>query len=183
MSRPIVCRAYASRIAGLVLSVGIITWCGGCALIPLATLSTVVGMAGDVAPVAPAVFHAGKLDVTMMTKYDEVLPAVRQAAWDLQMHVVRDQKNGGGDWDWDFQLRDDKKEKVEITVRKCTATMCKCQVDVGLFGSEPTARLIMWRIEMHLPGEVTPGEFAADQIEFRGNSQGCRREFGGHGPV
>ncbi|HEX4055815.1 MAG TPA: DUF3568 family protein [Tepidisphaeraceae bacterium] len=137
------------------LSAGVLLACGGCALLPLATIGTIFGMAGTAVSAAPEVYSAGKLDAALRVDDGDCRRAVRRAAADLQLRIVRDQKRSGGRQRWDFELQDDRKSEIEITVEKRSAMLCWCRVDVGLFGSEPTARLVMQVIESHLPPSAT----------------------------
>ena len=127
--------------------------CTGCELIPLATLGTVLGIAGTAVSTAPEVYQAGKLDTAFMADGDKCHVAVVRAAEDLKLHLVRSRPLCGGKWD--FQLQDDFKSKIEITLQKRSPELCRCRVNVGLFGSRPTAELIMRRIEAHLPPPAT----------------------------
>lgn len=129
--------------------------CGSCELIPLATLATVFGIAGTAATTAPVVYQQGKLDTVFMADYAEVRAAVQLAARDLRLRIVRSRPASKHEPIWDYKLEDDMKSKLEITVERRSANLCRCRIDVGLFGSEPTARLIMSRISAHLPTEAT----------------------------
>ena len=127
--------------------------CSGCELIPLATLGTVLEIAGTAASTGTEVYQAGKLDTAFMADRDKCRAAVLLAANDLKLRVVRDRDQCKGKWD--FQLQDDFESKIEVTLQRRTEEMCRCRVDVGLFGSRPTAELIMHRIETHLPAPST----------------------------
>jgi len=130
--------------------------CNGCALIPLATVGAVVDIAGTAASAGPAVFKAGKLDTAFMADYAAAKSAVRVAAADLHLRILCDRsRNQRGDI-WEFELEDDQKTNIEIIIERRTAMLCLCRVDVGYFGSEPTARLVMSRIEQHLPKLPAP---------------------------
>jgi len=127
--------------------------CSGCELIPLATLGTVLGIAGTAASTGTEVYQAGKLDTAFMADRDKCRDAVLMTAHDLKLCVVRDREECKGKWD--FQLQDDLKSKIEVTLQRRTEEMCRCRVDVGLFGSRPTAELILHRIQSHLPAPST----------------------------
>jgi Protein of unknown function (DUF3568) len=122
---------------------------GGCAVIPLATFATVLGIASTAATAGPEVYQQGKLDSALMANYHDVRQAVRRAARDLGLRVLRDRQSGCG-WDWDFKLEDDRGSKMEVTIQKRAANLCRCRVNVGLFGSEPTAKLVMSQIRAEI---------------------------------
>jgi hypothetical protein len=128
--------------------------CGGCALIPLAALGTVLGIAGTAVSTGPEVYGLGKLDRAVMASDGDCRRAVRAAAADLRLRIVVDGKRGCGQ-KWEFEVRDERKSEIEITVERRTAMLCLVRVDVGIFGSEPTARLVMEVIESHLPRAAT----------------------------
>jgi hypothetical protein len=147
---------FASRrLLSILLGVTILFGCGGCEIITLATVSTVLDIAGTAITSGPEVFSMGKLDTALMADYGEIQKAVRRAAGELHLHLVRDRQKSKTKDIWDFQLQDDLKAKIEVTVERRSPMLCKLQVNVGLFGSEPTARLIMHRIESHLPPAAT----------------------------
>ena len=130
--------------------------CGECALIPLATVGAVVNIAGTAASAGPAVWKAGKLDSAFMADSVAVEMAVRSAAAELCLRTLHDSnKTKRGDI-WDFQFVDDQKSNIEVVLERRTPMLCRCRVDVGFFGSEPTARLVMSRIELHLPKPAEP---------------------------
>lgn len=140
--------ANTLRISAIV---ALALFCGGCELIPLATLGAVFDIAGATAQVGPAIYHQGKLDIAFMARYADVQNAVRSAAADLRLHVLRDGQAGKADNVWNFQLQDDLKSNISVTIERRSPMLCRCRVNVGYFGSEPTARLVMKRIVSHLP--------------------------------
>jgi hypothetical protein len=144
--RVVIRSASVAGIASLLL-----LCCSGCALIPLATLGAVVDIAGTAASAGPAVYKAGKLDTAFMNHLDDVHAAVRAAAADVDMRIASDQMKDKSGNVWVFELEDNQKSSIEVVIERRTRTLCRCRVDVGLFGSEPTARLLMSRIEQHLP--------------------------------
>jgi hypothetical protein len=154
MTRRFSHKVIVSRSLVIGLSTILLFACGGCELIPIATLSAVFGIAGTAVSAGPEVFSAGKLDTSVMASEDDCRQAVRLAAGDLRLRLARDQKASGSSRVWDFQLQDDRATKIEVTVDPRSANLCRCRVNVGLFGSEPTARLIMQRIEAHLPASA-----------------------------
>jgi hypothetical protein len=146
-------RSIGQRAA---ISAILLSTCGGCALIPLATVGAVVDIAGTAASAGPAVYKAGKLDTAFIADSIVVEAAVRAAAADLCLRVMRDSsKDKRGDV-WVYQFEDDWKTKVEVTLERRTRMLCLCRINVGFFGSEPTARLVLTGIEQHLPPPPTP---------------------------
>lgn len=151
MVRPRWIRVSTSNALLIALAAALPPICAGCELLPLATLGAVFDIAGTAATAGPAVYQQGKLRIALMADYPGVKAAVRAAAEDLQLRVFRDRKASKHHDIWDFQLRDERNSKIEITVERRTPMLCRCCVDVGLFGSEPTARLVMARVAAHLP--------------------------------
>lgn len=148
--------ASARAVVLIGLGAGLALACGGCALLPLSTLSTVLGMAGTAASTGPEVYEAGKLDTAFHAQAGDCRVAVRRAAAALQLHIVRDRDISGGRKRWDFRLEDDRQSEIEITVERRSPMLCWCRVDVGLLGSEPTAKLLMQVIQNHLPSPPPP---------------------------
>jgi hypothetical protein len=125
--------------------------CGGCALLPLATLSTVFGLGSTVATTGPEVYHEGKLDSALLAAYPDVLAGVRAAANDLRFHIERDQPVGKWGNMHNIKIADEEESGIDITIERRTSAVTRCRVDVGYFGSAPTAKLVMRQIETHLP--------------------------------
>jgi hypothetical protein len=123
----------------------------GCALIPLATLGTIADIAGDAASTGPTVYKMGKLDIAYLADSTTVERAARQAAYELRLIVTDDPDPSKNPAQWTFKLRDNLGSKITITVEPRTPLLCLCRVDVGVFGSEPTAKLIMTHISSHIP--------------------------------
>jgi hypothetical protein len=133
----------------------------GCAALPLATVGTVSGIAGTAISAAPEVYSAGKLDTALRARADDCQQAVRQAAEDLGLRIVRDRPLRGERQRWEIELQDERASDIDVTVERRASMLCLCQVDVGLFGSEPTAKLVMQTIGSHLrtmAAEVTTRE-------------------------
>ena len=127
---------------------------GGCAAIPLAAVGEVIGAAGSAASGGAAVFSLGKLDFSVNADLDQCYTATREAIADLHL-TIKVSKFADGQRDlvvW--KLEDNRKSKITIRLDRRTARLCACRVDVGLFGSEPTAKLVMARIRHHLPNDA-----------------------------
>ena len=131
--------------------------CSGCALFPLATLGALFDIAGTAVSTGTEVYQysAGHVDTAFRADSGDCRQAVRRVAADLQLQILRDCKRGGGRQRWDIELQDDRKSKMIITVERRSPMLCWCRVDVGLFGSESTAKLVMQTIQSHLPSATT----------------------------
>jgi len=142
---------WRARILLFSLAIAGILLCAGCALIPIATLSTVFGLGSSVATTGPEVYREGKLDAALLARYPDVVAGVRAAVVDLRFHIERDEPDDQwGDARF-IRVADDQESKIDITVDRRTSTVTRCRVDVGYFGSAPTAKLVMHQIETHLP--------------------------------
>ena len=124
---------------------------GGCEALPLATLGPVLGIAGTAASTGTEVYNFGKLDLSLMASFDECRSAALAAAHDLHLRIGG--KKYSGEWldQFEMELVDDRNKSIVIRVDRRTERLCQCRVDVGIFGSEPTAKLIARRIRRHLP--------------------------------
>jgi len=56
---------------------------------------------------------------------------------------------------WRCSMKDDRDSKVRIDIDRRSRTLCRLKIDVGLMGSEPTARLVLARMRMNLPKPAT----------------------------
>jgi hypothetical protein len=133
--------------------------CGGCVTASLATLGTVLGAVGAAASTGADVYHAGKLEAALLCSGEECHRAVLLAEADLGLHFKIDHRTDTPTQVWEMTIVDDLKSPVGVRIQSRTKTLCLCRVDVGLFGSEATARLLMERIRVHLP--VHPSTTAA----------------------
>jgi hypothetical protein len=142
---------------------------GGCAAgVDLA----VVGAASQAAGTGSAVFSAGKLKAVGMADVESARTAVLIAADELSL-TVEEQTSPSPDR-CRIVLRDDRNTRVWVYLQQRTATLTRIQVNVGFFGSEPTARLLLARIGLalgaHLADEEAdsafdkPGEHRPDNV-------------------
>jgi uncharacterized protein DUF3568 len=148
-------RPRVRRLLLIGLSASFLLACGGCELLPIATLGAVFGIAGTAVSTGTEVYSAGKLDSAFRADAGDCRRAVRRAAADLQLHIVQDCQRSGARQRWDFVFQDDRKSEIIITVERRSPMLCWCRVNVGLFGSEPTAKLVMQVIVSHLPPAAT----------------------------
>jgi hypothetical protein len=152
-------RSRASRFTGLgapaVLCLMLIGWAGGgCAAIPLATLGTVAGISTSALSTGREIFTLGKLDTAEMAGYPEAVVAARRAAAELYLRPKGAEKLK--DWTAELLFADEKGAKVEVDVERRTEMLVRIRIDVGLFGSEVTARLFLARLRLYLPPVKSP---------------------------
>jgi hypothetical protein len=141
---------HRSRIASLIICCLFPLACSGCITGSLITLGTVFGALGSAASTGADVYKLGKLDSALMTNADEVHHAVFLAAVDLSLVVKNDQRTEKKMIVYEMAMLDTQKAQVGVHIEQRTPSMCLCRVDVGFFGSEPTAKLMMERIRAHL---------------------------------
>jgi hypothetical protein len=141
----------AGRGILLALAIALPSAASSCALIPLATLGTVADIASSAASTGPEVYQMGKLDLAFVSKFSDVQKAVRQAAYELRLIVIDDPDTTKHPGVWKCQIEDNLTSLMTITVEARTPMLCRCRVDVGLFGSQTTAKLFMSRISLHIP--------------------------------
>jgi hypothetical protein len=91
-----------------------------------------------------------------MANYDDTREAVREAAANFRLKIVRDQQERKHYHIWNFELADDLKETVDVRIERRSDELCLIRVDVGWFGSQPTAQLIIDKIRSHLPSTALP---------------------------
>jgi hypothetical protein len=151
-------RSIGSTLVATAVAVGAALASGGCATLSLATLGSVLGVAGSAASTGGAVFSRGKLDSAEMASADRWSAAVRAAAAELCLSVAEPRVGEPGGPRL-FTLTDDHGSAVDVRIETRTATLLRNRIDVGLFGSEPTARLLLSRIRHHAgaPDETSAG--------------------------
>ena len=153
-SNPCQLRGFTRLGAPSVLFILLIAAGGGCAAIPLATLGTVAGISTSAISTGREVFTLGKLDTTELAGYPETLVAARRAAAELCLRPKGPEKLK--DFTAQLVFVDDKGATVDVDVDRRTEMMVRIRVDVGLFGSEVTARLLLTRLRQYLPPVKTP---------------------------
>lgn len=118
---------------------------GGCAAVaPVATdaAGTAIDKTGDL-------IGRGKVESCQVASIDEATATVRKAADELDLKYEREKKHPD-------QLKlcyiDLRKQEIVVTVVRRTPHMTEIHVDVGLFGPESMAQLMMRQILSDLPG-------------------------------
>jgi Protein of unknown function (DUF3568) len=131
--------------------------CGGCITASIATIGAMIGFAGTAATVGNDVYHLGKLYRSVMATQDDTRKAVRATAGDLGLKVLSESPPSHDNPVSEYLLEDDQKKKMGVSLDQRSAKLCQIRVDVGIWGSEPTAKLIMDRICFHL-GVAQPSD-------------------------
>jgi hypothetical protein len=122
----------------------------GCITGSLVTIGTVLGALGTAASTGSDVYKLGKLDAVLNRPAADCHRAVLASAGDLGLSVIVDDQTDLQFEVWEMTLHDERNSPVGIHIERRTGKMCRCRVDVGFFGSEPTARLMMERIRANL---------------------------------
>lgn len=108
-----------------------------------------LGAATSAASSGSAVYKRGKLNASWMASFDQVVAAGEGAFDDLGMTVTKS-KGDEAKGDWAIIAVNEDKNKVKLKIDRKTATLTEFQLDVGMFGKEPTARLILKRMAVAL---------------------------------
>ena len=120
----------------------------GCTTAAIASAGTMVGLAPSAVSTGADVYQLGKLDSADQARFDDTIAAVRAAAADLHLKMAKESRdNAKGQWG--CTLVDERGSGARVIVQRRTETLCRTRIDVGWFGSEPTARLILSRIRAH----------------------------------
>lgn len=138
MAGPIVCLAAAGVLCGV----------PGCAALPLASLGTLSGIAFSAVSTGKDVYQLGKLDSAEMATMDEALQAARDAGADLGLQMKLDTLAADVG---QLKFADDKNAGISVRIEQRSSMLVRTRIDVGIFGSEVTARLFLRRMRMHLP--------------------------------
>jgi hypothetical protein len=151
--RPGACEGILRRLLQPHLTLCTILLLGGsgCAGVSLLTAGTLIGSAGEAATTGTEVYNLGKLDFSAMATFDECRSAAADAITDLELHIKATEFVGKRNDEILFKVEDDHKTKIDVRIDRRAGKLCECRVDVGIFGSEPTAKLIVERFRRHLP--------------------------------
>ena len=124
---------------------------GGCALIPVAAL----GVAGNVADIGSAAFSAGtevfaggKLESIEFCTFANAHAAARSMANDLRLRASELKRTKT---DVVYRLADEHGAEIDLSISRRTAALCALRIDVGYFGSEAYARLLLKSVRARLP--------------------------------
>ncbi|MDY7107365.1 MAG: DUF3568 family protein [Planctomycetota bacterium] len=128
----------------------------------------VIGAASQAAGTGSAVFSAGKLKAVGMADVESARRAVLIAADETSLTVEEVTSSRIGRYR--IVLKDDRNARVWVYLDQRTPTLTRLQVNVGLFGSEPTARLLLTRIGLALGAHLADdeAESGSDDTKERG---------------
>jgi hypothetical protein len=124
----------------------------GCALVGLPAIATVLGIASSAASIGGSVYSQGKLDSSEMTTMPNWTASVYAAADDLHLKIKKPADPAPASQPMatmKIDLEDDLGSTITVTAERRTQTLLHSRIDVGVFGSEPTARLLLSRIRRH----------------------------------
>lgn len=102
------------------------------------------GIAATALSTTTDVYRLGKLDSADPIPYDLWIQATRQAAGDMGLAVALDEETEPGVWR--MLLQDERRGRIKIRVERHAEHLTRTRIDVGFFGSEPTARLLIDQI-------------------------------------
>ncbi|MEO1236487.1 MAG: DUF3568 family protein [Planctomycetota bacterium] len=114
----------------------------------------VLGAAASAASTGSAVFKQGKLDASWMGPFDLVVAAGEVAVGDLGL-LITETRGDPVEGEWRIVAVDEHGEPIKITVRRQSASLTEFQIDVGWFGRETTARLVLKRMAVAIGLNVT----------------------------
>ena len=137
---------------------------GGCASLTLATLGTVAGAAASAVSTGKDVYGLGKLDSAEMADFEQTISAAQFAAAEIGLTPKFD-PNFHPEKDRSIMLLlfvDDKRSEVRVQIERRAWRLVRIRIDVGLFGSEVTARLVLDRLRAHLPLPAKPATRPSD---------------------
>ena len=127
----------------------------GCATgVTVATAASVASLAGSTLDTGTDVYSMGKLKTAEMAAIPDVVEATYQASRDLKLTMMTDKQRGDGVVR--MALVDDRHKVVDLWLDPRTPNLTRIEIDVGWFGSQPTATLILNRLRVHL-NEIQTG--------------------------
>lgn len=140
------------------LLAGALCFTGGCG-IELA----MIGAAASAASSGSAVFKRGKLQASWMGPFDHIVAAGEVAGSELGLSI-RSTDGDPAEGYWKTVMYTADGDKITVKTYRKTNSLTEFQIDVGLSGSEPTARLLLKRMAVAInldarqdgSGEVVP---------------------------
>jgi hypothetical protein len=148
--------------------------CSGCATATITTLGTVAGAIGPSISAGREVFTMGKLETAEPGEFYVVLAATHKSAQELGLRycpLPRDLQ-GKDPTRVDLRFFDDRCQPFIIRLERRAAMLVRVRIDVGIFGSEPTARLFLAVLRTHIPpfppGSTRPVQEPQIEINLSG---------------
>jgi len=124
----------------------------GCAEATIAGVGAMAGLAATGVSTGADVYRMGKLDAVDMVAFDDQIAAVRKAADELKLTIDKQELYDEATGRWRAIIADDRDSRFRVYLERRTANMCRTRIDVGMFGSESTARLFMARVRGEISG-------------------------------
>ena len=107
-----------------------------------------LGVAASGVRTGAAVYNMGKLDAAVAADGATMADAVDKMCDELGLSIT--EKDADQDRPrWDYVIHDERRNAMIIRVDQRAAKMTRVQVEVGLFGPEVVARLLLKRILVH----------------------------------
>ncbi len=125
------------RILGLCAILNLTAGCG----VEIA----MIGVAASAASTGSAVYKQGKLNASWMAPFDRVVMAGEAAFIDMGMSIKKS-KGDSEKGDWTIVAVNDENEKIILTIDRKSPSLTEFQIDMGWFGREATARLLLKRM-------------------------------------
>jgi hypothetical protein len=119
---------------------------GGCAEATIAGVGAFAGLAATGVSTGADVYRMGKLDAVDMVGFDDQIAAVEKASRDLSLTIEKQERYEPGRWR--CTIADDRQSRFRIYLDRRTEKICRTRIDVGIFGSESTARLFLARMRL-----------------------------------
>ena len=102
-------------------------------------------------------FHGmGKFDTAEMAGFAQAVAAARAADLSLRPQPRRPYCSRLDPTAVELIYLDDKRARLTVRLDRRSARLVRIRIDVGLFGSEVTARLFLTRLRAHLPHHFPP---------------------------
>lgn len=124
---------------------------GGCIALPVAAL----GLAGNISDIGNTAFSAGteifssgKLESVEFTTFEHAQAAVRSTINDLRLKLDQSEFSKRRAT-YDFSDQADSSIRIDLIRR--TSAICQIRIDIGIFGSEAYARLLLKSVRARLP--------------------------------
>jgi len=105
----------------------------------------VLGAAASAASSGSAVYRRGKLDASWMASFERVISGAELAASELGLELLSSAGDSAAGT-WTVAARNAVGEKVIVRVNRKASSLVEFQIDIGWFGRESTAQLMLKRM-------------------------------------
>ncbi len=158
-------RSFAARTGAWPALLCLGLWLPGCAG---GLEFAAVGAAASAAQAGSTVVKRGKVNAAHLATFQTVVAAAEQAIVDAGLSF--EERERVHDYFVEIEAEDERGANYVFRIKRRTDRLVSYQIDVGWFGQDPIARLLLRRMQVHLARNPLPGIDVISIDELNGAS-------------